>query len=373
MSQQLTAVCVEDNETDERRQRAAAQRTLEGQALLMQGVLDAIPDFFYAVDRDGRLVLANKAFAVTRSDSVQTDMIGRTLDEILPRGGLGASIAVDNAALFARGSGYEDRERFWITDRGQLHWYSVTKVLLRAAADGAITGLVSLVREITERKELERSVLEISEREQRRIGSDLHDGLGQELTGASLLLKSLQAEVARDSPQHLEHLRRAQEVLQNAIASTRSLARGLAPVDLEQARLPAALDALTRRIGEMYEVACNLECTGNIDEPLDLTRATHLYRIAQEALSNAARHGRARRIDVLLHIDREILLAVSDNGSGFDALAAGSAPGMGLRLMRYRASLLGGSVSVTSSAAGTRIECRCPEKSPAAGVSSNAD
>jgi PAS domain S-box-containing protein len=347
-------------EADERTGRERAQRAPDAQRLLLECVIDTIPDLLYAVDRGGRIILGNAAFLKNRQLAAIGQALGRTLTDLMPERGMGVRLDEENARVMREGRGYHEREQIFYGAGGSALWYSVTKAPLRSPSDGTIIGLVTLVCDVTERKELERSVLEVSEREQRRIGGDLHDGLGQELTGVSLLLKSLDSALARDCPQHIDHLRQTYQVLQTAISSTRSIARVLAPVDLEQAGLPAALGALLNRSQEVFDVECHLDCSGNPDFPLDLTRATHLYRIAQEAVSNATRHGHARHVDVRLHMGEGIVLKVTNDGTGFDPIATGAAPGMGLRLMRYRASLLGGTVTVTSDIAGTHVECHCP-------------
>ena len=140
---------------------------------------------------------------------------------------------------------------------------------------GTVSGLVCTVQEVTTRKELEQEILEISNREQRRLGSDLHDGLGQELTGLSLLLKGLEVQLSRESPQYTSHITKITDLLARAIQSTRSLARGLAPVNLERGGLPEALKHLAAR------------CTRHVQP------AMHVRQRRAEAAGSGRRRGDA--------------------------------------------------------------------------------
>jgi PAS domain S-box-containing protein len=246
--------------------------------------------------------------------------------------------------------------------------------------------VVAVLSDVTEHKQMEREILQIANREQQRIGSDLHDGLGQDLTGVALLLRGLAARIARatDAPlrETLEpDVEQIIALVNDAIDSTRSLARGLSPVSAERDGLVLGLEALVSQTTERYglDVVLRQDVAQNIGEhPLiDDASATHLYRIAQEAVVNAVRHGKARRIVIALHASTESIdLSIQDNGSGFAVRAAPGA-GMGLKIMRYRARILGGEVRFErgdpqgvnpGTNQGTRIVCECPLE-PAADAS----
>src|SRR5262249_26544211 len=139
-------------------------------------------------------------------------------------------------------------------------------------------------------------ILEISNREQRRLGSDLHDGLGQELTGLSLLLKGLEVQLSRERPEYQAQIQKIAALMAHAIQSTRSLARGLAPVNLERGGLTEALKHLIARCRDMYGLQCTYSDAGQKLPDIEEGAATHLYRIAQEATTNAARYARATSI-----------------------------------------------------------------------------
>ena len=213
------------------------------------------------------------------------------------------------------------------------------------------------LRDVTERLELEKEILHAGEREQRRIAQDLHDGLGQILAGTAYLTSALQKKLAAKSLPEAQESGRILEVINEAIAQTRSLARGLHPVEPEPNGLMAALESLAARTKKMFQVRCRFTCPKPV-LILDNALATHLFRIAQEAVTNAIKHGKPGRIGIgLAGTPGGIRLAIKDNGAGLPARPQ-KKPGMGLRIMRYRAGMIGGSVAIQKAAGGgTAIVC----------------
>jgi PAS domain S-box-containing protein len=215
----------------------------------------------------------------------------------------------------------------------------------------------SAIRDITDRVNLEHEVLNISEHEQRRIAQDLHDGLGQLLAGARYLAATLRQDLAAKSPADGRKAGRILEVLAEAGSQTRDLARGLHPVAAEPIGLMVALEALAARTQKLFK----LECHFRRHRPVliqDNTLATHLFRIAQESVTNAIKHGKPRRVEIsLTGTPDRIVLAVRDDGKGMPARPRAQA-GMGLRIMRYRASMIGGALTVQKAAGGgTKVVC----------------
>ena len=207
------------------------------------------------------------------------------------------------------------------------------------------------LRDVTERLELEKEILHATEREQRRIAQDLHDGLGQLLAGTAYLTSALQKKLAAKSLPEAQESGRILEVINEAIAQERSLARGLYPVEPEPNGLMAALESLAGRTKKMFQVRCRFTCPQPV-LILDNTLATHLFRIAQEAVTNAIKHGQAGRIELgLTRTPGGINLAIKDNGAGLPARPQ-KKPGMGLRIMRYRAGTIGGSLAMQKAAGG---------------------
>ena len=207
------------------------------------------------------------------------------------------------------------------------------------------------VRDITERKRLEKEILEISEREQRRIGQDLHDGLCQHLAGIEMLSQVLAQKLAKKSKDGAARATEIAKAVRESISQTRLLARGLSPVTLESEGLMSALTELALNTEKIFRVRCKFDCP-EVVKLNDHAAATHLFRIAQEAVSNAIKHGKAKKISVQLREDAgHLRLRVSDDGVGFPGNFSTST-GMGLRIMQSRIGMVGGSVSIERQPAG---------------------
>ena len=225
-----------------------------------------------------------------------------------------------------------------------------------------------VLRDESARHQLERDVLEVAAREQRRLGYDLHDGLGQDLTGISLHLRS----VANDSrPLDATLANRLEEVIglvTDCIDTTRSMARGLSPVDVDSAGLIGALRTMALAVSSRNSIAVYVEDElANAPAPTS-EQAIHFFRIAQEAVMNAVRHARATAIQIRFSRDAaNFRLSIQDNGRGFPEHNSRVSEGLGLKTMRFRVQMLSGEMNVSSAAeTGVRIECRCPVHSPAA-------
>lgn len=219
-----------------------------------------------------------------------------------------------------------------------------------------------IVQDITARKQLERRLLEVANREQQRLGSELHDGLGQELAGMAMIIEALAQQLAGTRPAVAAQFERLRELVGESIQSTRALAHGLAPVSLRRGGLEGALRMLARQVeaGSGIRLALEFE----LDTPLTLgeVAGNHLYRIAQEAVGNAIRHGEARRITLELQSrPGEVSLEIRDDGRGI-AAGAELQEGFGLRSMRYRAQELEGTLDVSSRpTGGLRVSITCPQ------------
>ena len=223
--------------------------------------------------------------------------------------------------------------------------------------------LFSIIHDISERKLLEKQVLEVSEQERQRIGQDLHDSLGGKLTGVALMAKAVAQGLSATS---LPEARIAQEIAQcvnESIGETRALSRGLCPVELGAGGLSAGLADLADETERRSRVACSFHKDKRV-QVHDLFVDTHLFQIAREAVTNALRHAKARQIRIrLTQKTLEGALEIRDDGQGLPADAAAS-KGLGLRAMKYRAGAIGGQLEVRSSDQGTAIRCRFPVNRP---------
>jgi signal transduction histidine kinase len=209
-----------------------------------------------------------------------------------------------------------------------------------------------------ERERLEREILEASEREQHRIGEDLHDGLGQQLTAIEMLCASLKSDVAARQPELAAQVAQIGALLREAIAQTRSMARGLVPVKDEPDALWASLIELADRTTALGRMPCRFECARPVLVPSNAV-AGHLYRIAQEAVNNAIKHSGATDLVIRLAASRSMLeLKISDNGCG---LPETRTAGLGLRVMRHRAEVIGAELTIDSRPGrGVTISCVLP-------------
>ena len=214
-----------------------------------------------------------------------------------------------------------------------------------------------VIMDLSERQDLEREILEIPAREQRRIGQELHDGLGQQLTGLSMLAQSLLNKASR--PEHTLAVQLT-EGLQQALSHVRSLSRGLIPVQIDAHGFEHALQGLAEEIEQRSGIPVELDTSSVVHLP-DNTTALHLYRIAQEALNNAIKHAGAKKISVSLKTEQDRgLLEVFDDGCGI-SINSDATPGLGLRIMKHRCGLFDGEITIDPiELGGTRLRCRFP-------------
>jgi len=221
----------------------------------------------------------------------------------------------------------------------------------------------ALEQEMGERRRLEAEVLQATEREQQRIAQDLHDGLGQQLAGISCLCNSLKKDLAKKSSPHTAESAKISSLLDVAVAETRALARGLHPIEPEPNGLMSALESLVGDAAELFKVSCKFDCPRPV-QVHDYGVATNLFRIAQEALANSVKHGRAGRILISLTSAQDsIQLKVSDNGGGFDPKEHDlrQKKGIGMRIMHYRAAKIGASLAFQPNAdGGLDVICTVP-------------
>jgi signal transduction histidine kinase len=218
----------------------------------------------------------------------------------------------------------------------------------------------ALTQEMQERRRLEKELLEASEREQRRIGHDLHDSLCQHLTGTALAGQVLGKKLTDKSLPEAAAANHLVELIEEGIELTRTLARGLHPVAMNAGQLADNFQELAVSTTERFSISCKFECP----QPILLQNPsviTHLYRIAQEAISNAIRHGKARHVNICLDsADNETVLTVTDDGTGLPQIARNN-QGMGLRIMAYRASMIGAAFNIERlQMRGTRVTCTLP-------------
>lgn len=244
---------------------------------------------------------------------------------------------------------------------GTFYWVQTTIVPFLNDA-GKPAQYVAIRTDITERYRLEQEILAIAEREQSRFGRDLHDGLGQRLTAMELFSHTLQNDLKQQAPNLVKPLQELGKELRETIRQARALSHGLSPVALEAEGLMHAL----RDLADNTTAMAGVDCRFSSEPPAllsDAIAATHLYRIAQEAVNNALKHGKPKRIRITLaDLGKCVELKVNDNGRGFTRPTNGS-DGMGLRIMQYRASLIGATLNFDSAPRkGVLITCTVRKK-----------
>lgn len=299
-----------------------------------------------------RLVDCNKVMVGFAEAAGLKDLEGRPMKHFLSDDGILREFVED---------GYRLRNREYavrLPDGGKRHF------VLNAVGTterGVLVRIWGSVVDVTERVRLERRMLSALEEQQQRIGRDLHDGVGQLMTGVRMLSQNL-ADTGFDSDDpRKKQATRIAEFAEEASQHVSEIYRGLTPVQLHQEGLVAALDELAHTTDGLPDVTCTFDHDGSIDVS-DHDATLHLYRIAQEATNNALKHADATHIRITLtHRDKRILLQVQDNGTGFDVNAKRSRSSIGLDSMVYRAHTVQADLSIDSSPGeGTTVQCRVP-------------
>jgi PAS domain S-box-containing protein len=314
----------------------------------------------------GRLILVNRKFCEMLGYT-ESELIGKSILEITH-----ADEVAESRRLFRRiveqGQPYELEKRYIRKDGSSL-WVCVSASPIRDAA-GKTQASVAVILDITERKKaqaileerargLEGEILEISDREQRRLGQDLHDSLCQHLTAVAFMARSVAMRLKNHRVLEVEDIERIVQLINEGVTEARTIARGLHPVEMDSAGLSMALHSLQNR-KSMPSVQLEMDDEIAISDP---NVAQHLYRIAREAVINANKHASAREIIVRMHREgKGIELSVTDDGSGIAANSKGGS-GMGLHIMEYRARSIGARLEIKAvKPRGTRVVCYLPGK-----------
>jgi PAS domain S-box-containing protein len=345
----IVAITVASSEITARRRGEEALRT--------QGrILDTMREGVIVMDAASTIRLVNPAMA-TLTGYDPRELLGRSGHVITRRTrGEYLQMQAELDRRLATGE-FVDREFECVRRDGSSFTASCVVTPIEIGGERHRLGVLE---DITQRRALEHEIIEIANREQRRIGSDLHDGLGQELTGVALMLRGLAGRLRKEGAASAGDAEEIVALVNGAIESARSLARGLSPVSIERGGLPFALRALCTRAADMYGVDVRFRSKVWPQLTLDTAPCNHLYRIVQEAVTNAVKHGRATEIVVDLIVTGEhVQLTVTDNGMGLPP-GTNLAQGMGLKIMRYRANMVGGNVEIAAGpGGGTRVTMTC--------------
>lgn len=340
-------------------QRKSAEAALLEREERMRAIVEMAVDAIITIDERGKIDSVNSA-AIRLFGYARLEMVGNNVSMLMPQPdrskhdgylhryvdtGVPAIIGVGRDVIGVR----KDGSRF------PVH-LAVSEV--RLANQRLFTGVL---HDLTNRRKLERLVAEASASEQQRIGQDLHDGLGQQLAGLSFFCKSLTTRLeAKDIPEAAD-ARRMNELITSALVQARGLAKGLAPVMAGHQGLSLALEQLATYVSSTFSIPCRFHGPNAIDIR-DTTVATHAYRIAQEAVTNALKHAKPWNVLVTLATENgQIVLTIEDDGTGLST--SGTGMGSGREIMRARAAVIGGTLQIVPGVAGgTIVRCCFPQE-----------
>ena len=335
------------------------EQALAGERNLLSAVLDTVGALVVVLSSSGSIVRFNRTCELISGYSFD-EVRGRYFWDLFP---VPEEARGFQALLEGLRPGQQrSYESDWTARGGARRRIAWSNTVLPGAGREP-THVITTGIDITERKEMESALLEISGREQRQIGQDLHDGLGQHLTGIAFMSKVLARQLAEADATQAPHAAKIVRLVNDAINKTRELARGLVPVFSDAQGLMSALQQWAVEVEDLFHVSCRFECP----QPIlvtDVGVATHLYHIAQEAVNNAIKHGDPREIILTLGRAGETgNLTVEDDGKGIPDVPVSTA-GLGLRIMSHRANMVGGSLDVSRrKPRGTLICCRFPLES----------
>jgi two-component system, LuxR family, sensor kinase FixL len=339
----------------ERKQAETALRESEARNTAL---LNAIPDFMFQLDSDGNLVGFHEG-RFTEHHAFFARLLGKNISLLSTEKRLLPHRLVEQIMMYVK--------RAFTTGKTQVFEQhlplngAMTDFEIRIAVSRP-TEVLGIVRDVTFRKRLEREILEISGREQRRIGQDLHDSLCQHLAGIGFMAKVLERKIAGGTPVDAAQPAEIVRLIDDAITLTRGFARGLNPIMLESDGLMLALVELAGNTQKLFGVTCQFLCKKPflID---DESVASHLYRIVQEATNNAIKHGKANSVTIEFRADEKAnILSITDDGVGIRNVPS-PGKGMGLSIMNYRASMIGASIDIRAAeGGGTVVSCSFPEK-----------
>ena len=266
-----------------------------------------------------------------------------------------------HAALSKQALGTYDEEYRVVRPDGTVRWIH-DRAFPVLNSQGKVYRVTGIAEDVTDRRQLEKELLEISEREQARIGQDLHDGLCQQLVRIALTTNLLEQDLTEKVDPTAANARKISALLQDAISQARLVSRGLFPVKLEAEGLASALKEMVFSLSRQTDIRFSINC----DETALVNNhqtAVHLYRITQEAVNNALKHASPQQIVIQLHSDEnQIHLKISDDGTGIEKPTL-RGRGMGLSIMLYRAHLIGGTLDITrNDPRGTVVSCIVSQK-----------
>jgi PAS domain S-box-containing protein len=328
--------------------------TLRGADRLYRIMVEQMAEGAVTFARDGTILFCNHRFAELLHVPPE-QIVGSQFFDYLPQA---ERLPFKNVLQGVNGVAGR-AELHLLTRDGNTFPANVSVTALELEESAAAFSMV--VNNLEQQRRLERQVLEVSEREQQRLGQDLHDGLGQALAGISYILQTIEPETDKAS----ELLARVTELMNRALIQTRELAKGFYPVELERHGLQGALEELAANVKDTFKVDCHV-ATDKCMEHIDKAGQIHLFRIVQESIRNAVRHGQARTVHIKTVRDGdEMTVAIRSDGLRFPTekmqLTAENCRGMGLKIMHYRARIIGAALEIAPGQKhGCVVRCTIP-------------
>lgn len=338
-----------------RSQTKLIRQKLEDEAALEERyreLFENATDMLYTHDQNGRITSVNRTGERILERS-RSEVVGRNIFDFVAEEQRASARQWLERLL--KGDALADMEWDVVTASGERVKLEISaRVIVQEGHELEVEGIA---RDITERKRLEREILEISNREQRRIGHDLHDGVCQQLAGIAFLTSTLAEELAEEGVPQYPQAEKISGMINEVIDQTRGVARGLFPVRLDEEGLVASLRQLASNASEVFKINCRFSVEG---PPLIVENeiALHLYYIVLEALANASKHSGGANVDISLRPSGDRwLLTIQDDGAGF-SLPDRNHEGMGLRILHYRARVIGATLNLQSQpGTGTKVTC----------------
>lgn len=325
----------------------------------LQTIADNIPDQIIRLDSNYKLLFANKA-TLEESSLSQKDLTD--LEHFFKTQKTASLWRTKLSNVFTKGTMQEFEYETEQDIKGTSRHYQaivVPEKQSQLAKKRSTQSVVGIIRDTTENRQLQKLIVDMNARQQRKIGQDLHDELGQLLTGIGFLVAGLKKDLQdhKDSDQEIDTI---SDLVEKAIAQTRILAEGLNPVTLELHGLITSLQRLTLHTQKLYNIPCAFRSNATLNSINDDT-AYQIYRIAQEAITNAVKHSNPSTITVTLHQDEQHLtLKITDDGTGLNP-AQQREGGQGMQIMRYRTRILNGDLHIESqNSEGTSVSCVIP-------------
>jgi|GEM_PF-710336 two-component system, LuxR family, sensor kinase FixL len=334
---------------------------LEENEARLQAIMESSPAAIITIDQKGLILSFNNAAENFFGYSKQ-EVIGKNVKILMPHH---QSEKFDDYIKNYLKTGVKkfigkDREEYGLRKDGSLFsiYISISEVIWKEHRIFS-----AIITDLTERKKLEQRIIEAGDKERRRIGHDLHDGLGQMLTGIRLVSENLARKLRANGIPGSDEVQEISEMAREADEYTRGLTQGMIQVELDKNGLRVALENLCKRAKKIFEVECTYVESGdvNIDNH---TMALNLFRIAQESVNNAVKHGNAKNIVIrLANSGTHLSLLIEDDGIGFNSLEV-SGQGAGIQIMKYRAGIMGGILEINRSEdVLTRVRCIVPLES----------